>query len=62
MKIYVIATGVLFTLITAAHVWRMVVERALATDPSYILITLAAALLSVWAWRLATRSKRPSDR
>jgi hypothetical protein len=56
MKIYVVTTGVLFTLITAAHVWRMVVERPLATDPWYVLITPAAAILSVWAWRLVTRS------
>ncbi|MFN2632943.1 MAG: hypothetical protein ABR610_05955 [Thermoanaerobaculia bacterium] len=39
-----------------AQVWRMVREGRLATEPWYILITLAAALLALWAWCLARRS------
>ena len=44
MRAYVATTGVIFGLLVVAHVWRAVVEGPhLATDPWYILITLAAA-------------------
>jgi protein-S-isoprenylcysteine O-methyltransferase Ste14 len=57
MKAYLITTGVLFGLITLAHLWRMIEESPqLAKDPFYILITVVAAALSVWAWRLLRRS------
>ena len=50
-------TGVIFGLLVVAHVWRMVVESHLATQPEYIVITLVAALLSLWAFRLVWRSR-----
>lgn len=56
MKTYVMATGTVFGLITLAHLWRMVEERQMATEPWYILITVVTAILSVWAWRLVRRS------
>jgi len=49
MKAYLITTGVIFGLITAAHLVRVVVEPHLATDPIYNLLTIVAAALSVWA-------------
>ena len=53
MKAYLITTGTVFTLVTAAHVWRAISESAaLARDPWFILLTVLAAALSVWAWRL----------
>jgi hypothetical protein len=53
MRAYVMTTGVLFGLIAVAHVWRAFEEGAgLATDPFFVLLTVAAAALSVWAWRL----------
>jgi hypothetical protein len=58
MKSYLITTGSLFTLLTVMHVWRMSVERHLATDPWYILITVAAAGLGLWAWRLLRLTAR----
>jgi len=59
MRAYVMTTGVLFGLITMAHVWRVFEEgRGLATDPSFILLTIAAAALSFWAWRLIRLSTR----
>jgi hypothetical protein len=59
MKAYVMTTGVVFGLLTAAHIWRAVVEgRHVATDPFFILITAAAAALSLWAWRLLRLSTR----
>jgi len=55
MKAYLITTGALFALITVAHVWRAVVESQLATDPWYVLLTLAVASLAVWAVALLRR-------
>jgi len=58
MKTYVVTTGALFGLITLAHLWRMVEERRLATEPWYIVITVAAAALCVWAFGTVKRSRR----
>ena len=59
MKAYVMTTGALFGLLTFAHLWRMVAaERHLARDPWYLLITLATAVLCVWAVSLVRRSTR----
>jgi hypothetical protein len=57
MKAYVITTGALFGVLTIAHILRIVEEGpSLATNPWYILITVAAAALCAWAWRLLRRS------
>ena len=58
MKAYVTTTGVVFGLLTVAHIWRVIVESHLATDPWYVLTTVAAAALSLWAWRVLRRSSR----
>ena len=50
------ATGVIFGLLTLTHLWRMVEEPGLATDPWFILVTVAAAALCIVAWRVARRS------
>ena len=53
MKAYVMTTGAVFGLIVVAHIWRVVEEGpALAKDPLYIILTIAAAGLCLWAWRL----------
>jgi hypothetical protein len=53
MKAYVMTTGAVFGLIVVAHIWRVAEEGlALAKDPLYIALTLAAAGLCFWAWRL----------
>jgi hypothetical protein len=52
MKAYLITTGTLFGLVTAAHLWRLIEERHLATDPWYLIITVLAVCLCVWAFRL----------
>jgi hypothetical protein len=52
MKAYITTTGILFGLLAVVHLLRIFAERHLATDPVYILITAAAAALSVWAFRL----------
>jgi len=43
MRSYVVATGVVFGLLTLAHLWRIVEEPHLASDPWFILITITAA-------------------
>jgi hypothetical protein len=53
MRAYVITTGAVFGLLTLMHVWRVIAEGVyLLKDPWWILITLAAAALSLWAWRV----------
>ena len=56
MRTYVIATGVVFGLITVAHIWRLVVEPHLAIDLWFMLLTVVAASLSVAAWRVIRRT------
>ena len=58
MKAYLMTTGTVFGLITIVHVWRMIEERQVATEPWYILITVATGALCLWAWRLVRRSSR----
>ena len=59
MRAYVMTTGVLFGLITLAHVWRVIEEdRGLAIDPWFVLLTVATAALCLWAWRLLRLSTR----
>ena len=53
MKAYIVTTGTLFGLIVVAHLLRILAEPHLAADPRYILLTAAAAGMSVWAWRAA---------
>ena len=59
MKAYVMTTGAVFGLLALVHLWRAVVEGPhLATDPWYVLITVVAAALCIWAARLVWRSPR----
>ena len=59
MKAYAMTTGVVFGLIVFAHLLRIVAEGPhLAKDPWFVLITVAAAALSLWAWRLLRLSSR----
>ena len=59
MKAYVMTTGTVFGLLTLAHIWRVIEEGPqLATEPWYVLITVAAAVLCLWALRLLWRSPR----
>jgi hypothetical protein len=56
MKAYVITTGVVFGLLTLAHIWRVIAETPqLGTEPWYLLITVAAAGFCIWALRLLWR-------
>ena len=60
MKAYLITTGIVFALITLMHILRLFAEGPrLVKDPVFILLTLLAAGLSVWAWRLLRSSPPP---
>jgi hypothetical protein len=56
MKTYVLISGVIFALLTLVHLWRIVLEPNLATEPWFIATTLAAAALAVAAWRVSRRT------
>lgn len=56
MKAYLVTTGSVFTLLTGAHLWRMIQENHdLAQTPWYLAITATAAGLAAWAWVLLRR-------
>ena len=58
MKAYLITTGAVFALLTLAHLLRIIMEWPhLAREPFFLLITVVAAGLSLWAWRLLRLSK-----
>ena len=58
MKSYLITTGAVFGLVTVAHICRIAAEwPRFAKDPFYIGLTLIAAGLSFWAWRLLRLSR-----
>jgi hypothetical protein len=57
MRAYVIVTGVIFGLVTLVHIWRMVEEPNLAREPWFVALTIATAVLTVGAGRLARRSR-----
>jgi hypothetical protein len=53
MRAYLLTTGIVFGLLFLAHLWRLVAESAsLARDPGFVGITVLAAALSIWAFRL----------
>ena len=56
MKTYVLIAGGVFGLITLVHLWRMVVEPGVRTEPWFLVTTLASAALSIAAFRVARRS------
>jgi hypothetical protein len=56
MKAYVMTSGTVFALLTLAHIWRVFVEPHLAKEPWFVLFTLIALTLSLWAGRLLKRS------
>ncbi len=58
MKAYLITTSTVFALITLAHFWRVSLEGLqLTKDPVFVVLTIATAGLSIWAWRLLKRAQ-----
>lgn len=58
MRTYVVTTGIIFGLLTGAHLWRWAVERHLLRDPFHVSVTIGSALLCFWAWRVARAAPR----
>ena len=56
MRSYVILAGVIFGLLAVVHLWRVAIEPHLARDPWFLLVTVAAAVLGLAAWRVVRRS------
>jgi len=61
MKAYLVTTGIIFALITLAHLVRIGMEWPhLLAEPDFVLLTFLSAGLSVWAWRLLRRKSGPT--
>ncbi len=59
MKAYIMTSGAVFGLLTLAHIWRAIEEGpGLAKEPWFVVITVFAAALCLWALRLLWRSPR----
>lgn len=60
MRRYVMITGVVFALLALVHIARVALEGwRVATEPLFVVITVLAAALSLWAWRLLRRTNHP---
>lgn len=58
MTAYLATSAAIFGLLVLAHVWRLLVEGPqVARDPFFLIATLGAGALSVWAIRLLFRTK-----
>jgi hypothetical protein len=57
MRTYVMVTGILFALLTAAHIVRMFMEPSSVTDPIFMAFTVLAAGMTAWSW-MALRQGR----
>ena len=61
MRAYVLTTGIVFGLLVVIHVWRVFEEgSSIGRSPHFIGLTLIAAALSAWAFRLYAKSARSS--
>jgi hypothetical protein len=59
VKTYVMTTGTVFGLLALVHAWRAIQEGGgIGKDPWFLVITAAAAGLSVWAFTVLRRSSR----
>ena len=59
MRTYIVTTGVLFGVITIAHILRMISEKPhLAEEFWYLSLTAVSAALCLWAFLLLKKSKR----
>jgi hypothetical protein len=59
MKAYIMTTGVIFALLALAHLLRIIVEGPhLARSPFFIIITVVAGGLCLWAGLLIFSIRR----
>jgi hypothetical protein len=59
MRAFFFTAGSVFALIVIAHIARIVAEPRMAEDLWFWLLTIVAAGLSAWAWRLFWISRQP---
>jgi protein-S-isoprenylcysteine O-methyltransferase Ste14 len=63
MRAYLMTTGLLFAALVLAHAWRASVEPNLVRDPVFLIFSVLALALCVWAFRLLRAVPRgASDR
>lgn len=63
MKAYVLTTGLVFGLIVAAHVARIVAEGPrLMKEPAFLFTSLLSLGLAIWAWRVFRQLSRSNER
>ena len=56
MRAYVITTGIIFALLTIAHIVRVATESArFLADPIFMLFTILSAALAVWSFVMLRR-------
>ena len=59
MKAYVITTGIIFALLTIAHIVRVATESTrLLTDPIFILFTILPGAIAIWSVVVLKRLSR----
>lgn len=61
MKAYLLTTGILFALIVALHIWRIIAEWPPHADVEFvsmIVLTLLVAGLAAWAFVLLGKKRR----
>lgn len=57
MKAYIITTGIVFALIAIAHIARLATETSVLREPIFLVLTILAAALSIWAFVVLRRVK-----
>jgi hypothetical protein len=55
MRLYIITTGVIFALITIAHIGRMASESHVLKEPLFVVLTLLSAALTIWSFVVLRR-------
>jgi len=59
MKAYLITTGLVFGAIVVSHIARVFAEGTrLLAEPDWVILTLLATALCVWAFSLLPRARR----
>jgi hypothetical protein len=57
MRNYVIVTGIIFALLTGAHIVRAIMEPSSLKDPVFMIFSLLAVGMALWAWKSLRQAK-----
>jgi len=55
MKAYIITSGAIFALIAITHIVHIALETHVLREPIFLILTLLAAALSIWAFIVLRR-------